>query len=205
MTGSRVSDIIQGMKKMKVSKPTANSEMELNDILNHALNSKINFEKGGAWRMKKGRPLFRNIAPRIVNSKGREGVEFGKIKGKEIRPLWHFHPYRRGWWPSPEDIELVNRKPHIIVTRFGFWVFLKTNERIPRSEIPAREMENFGKFLGQLYLPHWEKTDIKEFKKNLAIAKTAISGYSKFVKSYGITLKFYSSKKSLMTFLGKYM
>lgn len=203
--GTRVGDIIKQMRKTRVSPKTKNSELELNDVLNYALDSKINYEKGGAWRMRKGRPLFKDQAPRVVDSKGREGVDFGRIEKKEIRPLWHFHPKGRGWWPSPEDLDLVNKKPHVIVTRFGFWSFVKTDPRIPPSKIPGKEMEHFGKFLGSLHLPHWEKHDIKKFKEHMKIAKSAIITFSKFLKSYGITIKFYSSKQSLMKFLHKHI
>ena len=205
MVNTRVSNIISGMKKMKVSKKTENSEMELNNVLTNALNPNIDFEKGGALRMRKGRPLFKDLATRVVNDKGREGLSFAKVKGKNVRPLWHYHPYNRGWWPSSEDIDKVNSKPHIIVTRYGFWAFIKTDPRIPQSKVPGREIDNFGNYLISLNLPYWETQDLKQFKINMKLAKDAIAIYSKWVSSYGIKLNFFSSKKGVLSFLEKHL
>lgn len=182
-------------------------EFELDNILSMVTDSRINKEKGGTWRLRgeNNKVLFKNIAQSITNIHGREGVNFAKVKNKNLKPLWHFHPFKRGWWPSAEDVNLINDKPHLVITRFGTWIMVKTDKTKNKSIIPGKEIDNLGSYLDGLNLSYWEDKNARVFKKNMALAKAAIVAYSKWVKSYGIELKFFISTKNAINFAKKYI
>lgn len=146
-------------------------------------------ETGGTWIRKQNRIvlLVEGIAKRI---KSREAFMV-IAKNHRIKPNWHMHPFATGWYPSVEDIGILNNKPHILITRYGIWVMHKYKHFDAPLEYPQVETKRLGDFIHSLHLYYRELFSANTFGPKFNEALKAIDSYSAFMDGYGFAMKFF--------------
>lgn len=149
----------------------------------------IQKEKGGTWIKKNGKIVLlkEGVAKTI---KGREAF-LVIAKDHRVKPNWHMHPFATGWYPSVEDIGILNHKPHILITRYGIWVMHRYKHFEAPLKFPQIETKRLGDFIHSLHLYHRELYSSDTFGAKFNDALHAINNYSAFMDSYGFAMKFF--------------
>tara|TARA_Y100000389_G_scaffold205144_1_gene264051 strand:- start:9147 stop:9755 length:609 start_codon:yes stop_codon:yes gene_type:complete len=180
----------------EISKPSSAPGMRnktksttIKQVAQDAKDIYIQKEKGGTWVKQNDKIILLNegIAKTI---EGREAF-IVIAKNHRVKPNWHMHPFATGWYPSIEDIGILNKKPHILITRYGIWVMHRYKHFDAPLKYPQIETKRLGDFIHSLHLYHRELYSSKTFGTNFNIALNAINDYSSFMDGYGFAMKFF--------------
>lgn len=165
----------------------------IQDITRLARNIKVMREKGGTWTVSGGKIVLKEEGV-TKTVQGREAFLI-IAKNKRDKPQWHVHPFATGWYPSPEDMIIMSKHPHILVTRYGIWV-ISTRFEAP-LKYPYIETENIGAYIESRHLYYRELYMRDTFDEHFNLALDAIRSYTSFMHSYGFNITFfpYTNKK----------
>lgn len=108
-----------GNGKLAITENQNVKNYKLENLEKNTRRKSINYERGGYYKLKNGKLCFTTKGKTGMMSNGRHCV----FLNNNVNFAWHTHPRSTPWWPSWDDIITTTKKPQILITRYGTWVF----------------------------------------------------------------------------------